>query len=123
MKFLDSMGEGNSSRYEINGLVSIERGKEFLSAFAQIGKQNLRQRFQFEFIDRYGVKEPGVDMGGPTKEFLSRACGQVFSPTYGMFIETPTKEVIPNPQTMFSLPHYEFAGQLVAKAMYEKVSL
>jgi len=40
-----------------------------------------------------------------------------------MFVETPTNEVIPNPRTSFSLSHYEFAGQLVAKAMHEKVAL
>lgn len=62
-------------------------------------------------------------MGGPTKEFLSRACRQVFHPKFGMFIETPTKEVIPNPHNRFQPDHYEFAGQLVAKAMREKVSL
>jgi hypothetical protein len=47
----------------------------------------------------------------------------MFHPNTGMFIETRNKEVIPNPHTLRRMDEFEFAGQLVAKAIIEKVSI
>jgi len=54
MKFLESMRDGYVPMHEVNGLVTIQRDSEFISAYNQIGKRSLNGRFQFEFLSQNG---------------------------------------------------------------------
>lgn len=71
-----------------------------------------------------GVPEPGIDGGGIIKEFLNRVIKTAFDPLYGLFKETPLREIVPTPKEAllsdFS-KEYEFIGMIVGKAVYENI--
>jgi|LakMenEpi03Aug12_release.lakeMendotaPanAssembly.Ray.scaffolds.fasta_scaffold2839836_1 hypothetical protein len=52
--------------------VKIRRNYEFVDAFDQLKKKDLRSGFRITFINQLGFEEKGFDAGGLTKEFLNR---------------------------------------------------
>ena len=64
----DSDDEGN----HFNGKVKIRRNYEFIDAFKQLKKRNLRKNFRIVFINQLGFEEQGIDAGGLKKQFLNR---------------------------------------------------
>ncbi|KAH9640015.1 hypothetical protein HF086_008110 [Spodoptera exigua] len=72
--------------------------------------------------------EQGVDWGGVRREWFSLLCGQLFDPKFGLFVsfhDSPTGLVHPNPDRPphLKLKHFELAGKLVGKCVYESVSV
>uniref|UniRef100_A0A2A4K2U1 HECT-type E3 ubiquitin transferase n=1 Tax=Heliothis virescens TaxID=7102 RepID=A0A2A4K2U1_HELVI len=68
--------------------------------------------------------EQGVDWGGVRREWFSLLCGQLFDSKFGLFVsfhDSPTGLVHPNPDRPphLKLKHFEFAGKLVGKCLYE----
>ncbi|XP_045534642.1 apoptosis-resistant E3 ubiquitin protein ligase 1 [Papilio machaon] len=68
--------------------------------------------------------EQGVDWGGVRREWFSLVCAQLFDPRFGLFVpfrDSPTALVHPNPQRPphLKLKHFELAGKLVGKCLYE----
>nr|XP_049696667.1 apoptosis-resistant E3 ubiquitin protein ligase 1 isoform X4 [Helicoverpa armigera] len=68
--------------------------------------------------------EQGVDWGGVRREWFSLLCGQLFDSKFGLFVsfhDSPTGLVHPNPDrpAHLKLKHFEFAGKLVGKCLYE----
>ncbi|CAH0702163.1 unnamed protein product [Spodoptera exigua] len=68
--------------------------------------------------------EQGVDWGGVRREWFSLLCGQLFDPKFGLFVsfhDSPTGLVHPNPDRPphLKLKHFELAGKLVGKCVYE----
>jgi ubiquitin-protein ligase E3 C len=71
-----------------------------------------------------GLPEPGLDGGGIIKEFLNRVIKTAFDPLYGLFGETPLREIVPSPKETMSAEtgkEYEFIGMIVGKAIYENI--
>jgi hypothetical protein len=52
--------------------IKIRRNHEFVDAFEQLKKRNLRKSFRITFINQLGFEEKGIDAGGLKKEFLNR---------------------------------------------------
>ncbi|CAB3238824.1 unnamed protein product [Arctia plantaginis] len=68
--------------------------------------------------------EQGVDWGGVRREWFSLLCGQLFDAKFGLFVsfhDSPTGLVHPNPDRPphLKLKHFELAGKLVGKCLYE----
>ncbi|KAJ0175869.1 hypothetical protein K1T71_009028 [Dendrolimus kikuchii] len=68
--------------------------------------------------------EQGVDWGGVRREWFSLLCGQLFDAKFGLFApfhDSPTGLVHPNPDRPphLKLKHFELAGKLVGKCLYE----
>ncbi|CAK1600534.1 unnamed protein product [Parnassius mnemosyne] len=68
--------------------------------------------------------EQGVDWGGVRREWFSLVCAQLFDAKFGLFVpfrDSPTALVHPNPDRPphLKLKHFEFAGKLVGKCLYE----
>ncbi|KAL4721148.1 hypothetical protein ACJJTC_012385, partial [Scirpophaga incertulas] len=73
------------------------------------------------------VGEQGVDWGGVRREWFSLLCGQLFSARLGLFVPLGGGggggggRVHPNPHRPphLKLKHYELAGKVVGKCLYE----
>ncbi|CAH1986606.1 unnamed protein product [Acanthoscelides obtectus] len=68
--------------------------------------------------------EQGVDWGGLRREWFELICAQLFDAKYGLFSsfhEGQQSLVHPNPNrpSHLKLRHYEFAGKVVGKCLYE----
>ncbi|XP_026733196.1 apoptosis-resistant E3 ubiquitin protein ligase 1 isoform X1 [Trichoplusia ni] len=68
--------------------------------------------------------EQGVDWGGVRREWFSLLCAQLFDAKFGLFVsfhDSPTGLVHPNPDRPphLKLKHFELAGKLVGKCLYE----
>eukprot|EP00397_Hematodinium_sp_SG-2012_P006221 GEMP01006249.1.p1 GENE.GEMP01006249.1~~GEMP01006249.1.p1 ORF type:complete len:844 (+),score=130.15 GEMP01006249.1:29-2560(+) len=88
---------------------------------------SLRDVLRIEFIGPDGNPESGIDGGGLFKEFLIHLCRTAFDPTFGLFMETHDKRLVPNPNAKYHHEEYlrlfHFLGKVVAKAIYEMVLL
>jgi hypothetical protein len=67
---------------------------------------------------------PGVDWGGVRREWFELICATLFDPGNGLFAsfgESQQALVHPNPKRPphLKLKHYEFAGRIVGKCLYE----
>lgn len=104
--------------------IVVRRGYEFNDAFHRCYGLEMRNKFMITFINEQGLEEIGFDGGGIIKEFLNRVIKTAFNPLFGLFKETPLKEIIPNPETTINAQNskeYEFIGTLVGKAIYENI--
>ncbi|XP_061383208.1 apoptosis-resistant E3 ubiquitin protein ligase 1-like isoform X1 [Danaus plexippus] len=68
--------------------------------------------------------EQGVDWGGVRREWFSLLCGKLFDARCGLFVscqDSPAGLVHPNPErpAHLKLKHFEFAGRVVGKCLYE----
>ncbi|XP_026314729.1 apoptosis-resistant E3 ubiquitin protein ligase 1 [Hyposmocoma kahamanoa] len=68
--------------------------------------------------------EQGVDWGGVRREWFSLVCASLFDAKFGLFVpfgDSPAGLVHPNPNRPphLKLKHFEFAGKLVGKCLYE----
>ncbi|XP_050303094.1 apoptosis-resistant E3 ubiquitin protein ligase 1 isoform X2 [Anthonomus grandis grandis] len=68
--------------------------------------------------------EQGIDWGGLRREWFELICAQLFDAKYGLFTsfhEGQQSLVHPNPNrpANLKLKHYEFAGKVVGKCLYE----
>ena len=111
--------------YDSDHTVEIRRAHEFEDAFNQLGKREMRQKYRIVFINEQSVEEEGVDGGGIIKELINGIIKVAFNPIYGLFQETSSKEIIPNP-TLSSIGNnmrleFEFVGKLVGKSIYENI--
>lgn len=66
----------------------------------------------------------GVDWGGVRREWFELICAALFDPGNGLFAsfgESQQALVHPNPKrpSHLKLKHYEFAGRIVGKCLYE----
>jgi ubiquitin-protein ligase E3 C len=93
----------------------------------------LKQKIQVTFINQHGTQEAGIDGGGVFKEFLDDLIKDAFvgdltkpanSDTPRLFSVTPLQTLTVNPdmtQDPNLLPHYEFLGRVLGKAVYESI--
>ena len=67
--------------------------------------------------------EPGIDQGGPRREWYELLTRHIFHPDTGLFlpVEDGQSGLQPNPHppSQVKLKHYRLAGKLVGKALYE----
>ena len=82
------------------------------------------------FINAHGALEAGIDGGGVFKEFIDDLIKEAFDPSQHktgaptLFSVTPSEMLAVNMATLQSqeaLPHYEFLGNVLGKAVYESI--
>ena len=116
-RFKLSLGNYLSYDHYNQTYIQIKRGRELEDAYEQLKAFDMSRPFHITFTSQNGVKEVGVDAGGLLKEFIIRVMKDAFSPKRGLFIETITREMIPNPDFKGEGHYYVFVGKLVAKAI------
>jgi len=94
------------------------------AALANIGNK-LKGRIQVTFENEHGVEEAGIDGGGVFKEFMDAITKRTFDPQYALFRVTQDQLLFPNPASYLALEdhlrHFEFAGQILGKALFEDI--
>eukprot|EP00656_Telonema_subtile_P011398 TRINITY_DN1562_c0_g1_i5.p1 TRINITY_DN1562_c0_g1~~TRINITY_DN1562_c0_g1_i5.p1 ORF type:complete len:431 (+),score=103.84 TRINITY_DN1562_c0_g1_i5:793-2085(+) len=107
--------------------VRIRRGYEVEDGFTALNQLGgaLKNHIRVQIINEHGEEEAGIDGGGLFKEFLTNMIKQGFNPEYGLFKETPERQIYPNPGSeMFGESHLQyisFLGKMVGKAVYEGI--
>ena len=108
-------------------IINIERMDFMQSTFNQFnGKHDLdlRRRIKIKFL-----AEESRDAGGLLRDWLSLLVGELFSFKFGLFKKTNTPEVsyTINPYSEKMRPnhleYYYFCGQIMAKALYERIPI
>ena len=114
--------------------VQIRRASLYDDSMEQLNKlgTKLKRKVQVSFINQHGAEEAGIDGGGVFKEFLDDLIKDGFAAQQDgsgngspqLFAVTPlqTLAVHPAMSDNFSmLPHYEFLGRVLGKAVYESI--
>ena len=77
-----------------------------------------------QFFNLEGVEEAGVGPG-VSREFITDALFAIFAPSLGLFRSSGDGSLFPNPAAHVAVPDaiglFEFAGSLLAKALYESI--
>lgn len=118
--------------------------KDSMDQFFNLGA-SLKEPIQITFVDEFDIEEAGIDGGGVTKEFLTSATANAFSPEFGLFKSTGQHLLYPNPTAIeelrqefdngeldilvddfddhvrWLLNEYEFAGRIIGKCLYEGI--
>ena len=108
------------------------------TALHELGER-LKGRVSIEFVDRSGLREPGLDGGGLFREFVSELIKLAFDPAWGLFRCNEEQDVFPNPDALLLLQpeqddaaaaaehrhrllsYYFFIGQMIGKLLYERL--
>jgi ubiquitin-protein ligase E3 C len=113
--------------------VEIRRDALYSDSKEQLSRlgNRLKRRVQVTFINQHGAPEAGIDGGGVFKEFLDDLIKEAFDPSQqktkgapALFSVTPAETLAVNMATAQSeeaLPHYEFLGRVLGKAVYESI--
>ncbi len=109
-------------------MVKIRRGlvlEDGLALLNTMPRERLKHRIVVVYISEAGAQEAGIDLGGLTKDYVNDVCGLLFDPSFGLFAANRGGFLYPNPCA--SLLHqdyaalFEFAGKILAKALYESI--
>jgi ubiquitin-protein ligase E3 C len=102
--------------------ITVRRDKLVEDSLLQINplKNRLKGRVRISFVSSEGLPEAGIDGGGLFKEFLITFCTQAFNPALGLFRETDSRYLYPNPMSD-QLDSFELLGRVVGKALYESI--
>jgi hypothetical protein len=117
---------------EAAGEVQLTVRRDALLESAYEGLRHLGARLKaplrVRFVDAEGREERGIDGGGLFKEFLTLFLRAALDPTLGLFAETDSHCVYPSPHAerlpglrRRALGYTRLVGQLVGKALYERV--
>jgi ubiquitin-protein ligase E3 C len=91
--------------------------------------ESMKLRVQIQYINEYGEKEAGIDIGGLFKDFVTDLSGLIFNPNYGLFCLTSANLLYPNPMASSLYEDaeleklYSFLGRILGKALYENTTL
>jgi len=122
----DSIDLAGREQVEIRRDALYGDSKEQLS---RLGNR-LKRRVQVTFINQHGAAEAGIDGGGVFKEFLDDLIKEAFDPSQHktgaptLFSVTPSETLavsMATAQSEEALPHYEFLGRVLGKAVYESI--
>lgn len=114
--------------------VEIRRDRLYDDSMRQLNQlgPKLRKKVQVSFVNQHGTQEAGIDGGGVFKEFVQDLIkdGLSLDPksedngTPQFFSVTPLQTLSVNSsltQDNSLLPHYEFLGRVLGKAVYESI--
>lgn len=117
--------------------------KDAFKYFYPLG-DGLKEPIQITFVDKFGSVEAGIDGGGVTKEFLTTATSEAFTPGL-TFVANDQNLLYPNPAILDQRKHllklggmregdlewnedissilkmYEFLGRIIGKCLYEGI--
>jgi len=133
VSFLSVMQGGDAAEMFNGGRVKakIRRDSLYEDSMASLNElgTRLRRRVQVTFLNHQGTEEAGIDGGGVFKEFIDDLVKDVFlhdeksSSPYRLFDVHEETLGVNTSLTMDNevLQHYEFAGRILGKAMYESI--
>lgn len=126
-----NMLRGEDGDFSVRERVEIRRAQLYNDSMNQLNKlgAKLRRKLQVVFINQHGAKEAGIDGGGVFKEFIDDLIHDAFSleestSAYRLFTVTSLQTLTVNEELMDDptlLPHYEFLGRVLGKAVYESI--
>ena len=125
------MMRGEEGEYSTRERVSIRRENIYEDSMRQLSSlgPKLRKKVQVTFTNQHGALEAGIDGGGVFKEFIDDLISDAFvaqesSYNLRLFEVTPLETLAVNPRLSYDfemLPHYEFLGRVLGKAVYESI--
>lgn len=109
-----------------NGNVRICIRREFLledsiQAITSLSRKDMRRIWRFEFLD-----EPGLDAGGPAREWFELVTKEVFNPERGLWISSAYNQMCMqiNPTSNVAaeehLIYFRFLGRVLGKAILDQ---
>ena len=103
----------------------VRRGNIFADSYSRLRNSKtdeLLKRFRVSFIG-----EPGVDLGGVTRDWFTTLVKEIFNPNYALFIPSANERSNqPNPLSYINEDHinyFRFAGKIIARALIEGLNL
>jgi ubiquitin-protein ligase E3 C len=126
------MAMTNGGQRRSRELIEIRRDQLYddsMHRLNQLGPK-LKKKVQVVFFNQHGTQESGIDGGGVFKEFIDDLIKDAFSPantstaSNRLFMVTPLQTLAVNSelnQNLSLLPHYEFLGRVLGKAVYESI--
>jgi len=117
-----------------NGSIICQIRRKYLLAdglkqLEGVSGANLKLRVQIQYVNEFGEKEAGIDIGGLFKDFVTDLSGLIFNPNYGLFCSTEGGLIYPNPQAKQLYEEneleklYSFLGRVLGKALYENITI
>jgi ubiquitin-protein ligase E3 C len=126
-----AMMRGMEGETSSRARVEIHRDRLYDDAMQQLNRlgPKLKRRVQVSFINQHGAQEAGIDGGGVFKEFIDDLIKDAFSlgestSSHKLFTVTPLETLVVNGDCTNDpdlLPHYEFLGRAIGKAVYESI--
>ena len=127
-----AMMRGDESLSRGREQVEIHRDQMYTDSMRQLNSlgSKLKRKVRISFVNRHGAQEAGIDGGGVFKEFIDDLIAQAFSPDGDdssiprLFSVTPLENLAVNVDLAHDrslLPHYEFLGRVMGKAVYESI--
>mmetsp|Transcript_2530 Transcript_2530/g.5561 ORF Transcript_2530/g.5561 Transcript_2530/m.5561 type:complete len:1509 (-) Transcript_2530:253-4779(-) len=135
--------DGENSDFSGRERVTIHRDSLYDDSMKKLNRlgKKLRKKVQVTFVNQHGTTEAGIDGGGVFKEFLDDLIKDAFLPkslknddgeesqnnggrVIDFFSVTPLQTLQVNLSTDGNtdvLPHYEFLGRVLGKAIYESI--
>jgi ubiquitin-protein ligase E3 C len=119
--------EEEEQGYETN--LTISRDHMFDETLNLYLNNKLRPfiRWRITFVDKFGNREEGVDAGGLYKEFLFKLSETAFSHNGGLFIESNSGFLMPNPNSEkvspIHLQIFEFLGFIIGVGLVDDIKL
>jgi len=111
--------------------VTVQRARLLGSATAalrDVRGDAMRRKVFVTFVNEDGLPEAGVDAGGLFKELVTQLAAVCFDADYGLWRESPQKELYPNPQSALcagvdDATTFELLGRVLGKALYEGITV
>jgi ubiquitin-protein ligase E3 C len=114
-------------QYEINLLISRDHMFEETLNLYLNNMLDPFKKWKISFVDKFGNREEGVDAGGLYKEFLFKLSEQAFAQQAGLFIESNSGFLMPNPNSAkishVHLQIFEFLGFIIGKGLIDDIKL
>ncbi|RNA43855.1 ubiquitin- ligase E3B isoform X2 [Brachionus plicatilis] len=107
--------------------ISIRRNRLVEDAYRNLSSLSsnlLKSPIRITFINEFGLKEAGIDQDGVFKEFLQQTIQNLLNPEFNLFKLTSDQFLYPSAASYFVEDHlqmFQFAGKLIAKAVYESL--
>ena len=109
--------------------IHVQRGHLLEDGFRELSNMTStgwKRQMRIAFHNEHGIAEAGIDGGGLFKDFMGDIAREAFAPGRGLFCETDSHELYPNPASAADagpdhLAYFAFLGRVVGKAMYEDV--
>jgi hypothetical protein len=131
------MNKINGQSHALYGTeIRIKRDLIYEDSYSQLSGRidKLKSRIKIVMLNEQGIEEDGIDGGGLFREFMDLLAKRIFDPQYSLFVENNERFLYPNPSSKIAftdagedprnasrndLNHFQFAGAIVGKAVYE----
>jgi ubiquitin-protein ligase E3 C len=130
-QILNAMARGEDGNVSGRRSIKIRRDELYNDSLDQLNKlgTKLKGRVHVSFTNQVGTDEAGIDGGGVFKEFIDDLIKDAFSvgattAKHNLFSATPYQTLTVNVELLNDstlLPHYEFLGRVLGKAVYESI--